>query len=101
MDVELTDKTIELERIHPVLEPEAEAGSARLSNTRVEGIAIAVVMAIAYAAIGYWTVVSGHIVQFEALERLADAYMVWWNDPPKLAAIGLELAPVGTLVFLP
>src|SRR6185312_765652 len=45
-------------------------------------------------------VVNGHIVQFGALERLADAYMAWWNQPPKLAAIGLSSAPVGTLSFL-
>jgi hypothetical protein len=101
MDLEMTE-TVELERpIVPASPTEAATSSSRLPNTRVEGIAIAAVMAVAYAAIGYWTVVSGHIVQFEALERLADAYMVWWNDPPKLAAIGLELAPVGTLVFLP
>jgi hypothetical protein len=50
--------------------------------------------------VGYFAVVNGHIVQFGALERLADAYMAWWNDPPKLAAIGLTTAPVGTLSFL-
>ncbi|OJU85262.1 MAG: hypothetical protein BGO11_18595, partial [Solirubrobacterales bacterium 70-9] len=70
------------------------------ARTRREGLAITLVFAIFYAAIGYLTVVSGHIVQFGALERLADAYMAWWNEPPKLAAIGLSSAPVGTLSFL-
>ncbi len=69
-------------------------------STRREGAAIAAVFAILYAVIGYLTVTSGHIVQFGALERLADAYMAWWNDPPKLAAIGLSSAPIGTLSFL-
>jgi hypothetical protein len=69
-------------------------------STRREGLAITLGFALAYAVIGYFTVVSGHIVQFGALERLADAYMSWWNDPPKLAAIGLSSAPVGTLSFL-
>jgi hypothetical protein len=70
------------------------------TSTRREGLVITLVFAIVYAVIGYFTVVSGHIVQFGALERLADAYMSWWNDPPKLAAIGLSSAPVGTLSFL-
>jgi hypothetical protein len=69
-------------------------------STRREGFAIAAVFAILYGLFGYFTVVSGHIVQFGALERLADAYMAWWNVPPKLAAIGLSSAPVGTLSFL-
>ena len=29
------------------------------------------------------------------------AYLVWWNDPPKLAAIGFLFPPLTTLVFLP
>ncbi|HEY5332737.1 MAG TPA: hypothetical protein VIJ21_04255 [Solirubrobacterales bacterium] len=69
-------------------------------RTRREGLVIAAIFTIVYAAIGYLTVADGHIVQFGALERLADAYMAWWNDPPKLAAIGLSSAPVGTLSFL-
>jgi hypothetical protein len=69
-------------------------------STRREGLAIAAGFAVFYAVLGYFTVVSGHIVQFGALERLADAYMAWWNHPPKLAAIGLSSAPVGTLSFL-
>ena len=29
-----------------------------------------------------------HVVVFDALDRLTRAFMVWHNDPPKLAAIG-------------
>jgi len=91
---------IELEQIYNPAEAEEDAGSKVFPNTRREGWLIAAVFAVAYAVLGYFTVVNGHVVQFDGLERLADAYMAWWNAPPKLAAIGLSVAPVGTLVFL-
>lgn len=84
----------------PAKAPPPKARARTFTSTRREGVAITVAFAIFYAVVGYLTVVSGHIVQFGALERLADAYMAWWNDPPKLAAIGLSSAPVGTLSFL-
>ena len=96
-----TETPINLEELYTVPASETVLGSPSLPDTRLEGIVIAAVAAIVYAVVGYLTVVNGHIVQFDALERLADAYMAWWNDPPKLAAIGLNLAPIGTLVFLP
>lgn len=96
----MTETAIELEQIYNPAEAEEAAGSRVFPNTRREGWLIAAVFAIAYAVLGYFTVVNGHVVQFDGLERLADAYMAWWNAPPKLAAIGLSVAPVGTLVFL-
>ncbi|HZO06618.1 MAG TPA: hypothetical protein VFB52_09535 [Solirubrobacterales bacterium] len=95
-----TDTAIELEQIYNPAEAEEAVGSRAFPNTRREGWLIALVFAVAYGVLGYFTVVNGHVVQFDGLERLADAYMAWWNDPPKLAAIGLSVAPVGTLVFL-
>src|SRR6201999_3273068 len=96
--------TMELQRRVYDQEPDVVEGDAvedvRFPRTRLEGWLIALAFAIAYGVIGYFVVVSGHIVQFGALERLADAYMAWWNAPPKLAAIGLTTAPVGTLAFL-
>jgi hypothetical protein len=80
--------------------PTKKTRARTFESTRREGLIITVVFALLYGVIGYFTVVSGHIVQFGALERLADAYMAWWNDPPKLAAIGLSSAPGGTLAFL-
>jgi hypothetical protein len=70
-------------------------------DTRKEGLALVAAFTVLYAVIGYFTVVSGHIVQFGALERLSAAYLTWWNVPPKLAAIGLTTAPIGSLAFLP
>lgn len=95
-----TETAIELEQIYTPFEGEEAVGSRAFPNTRREGLLITVAFALVYAVLGYFTIVNGHIVQFDGLERLADAYMAWWNAPPKLAAIGLSVAPVGTLVFL-
>jgi hypothetical protein len=98
----MSDTTIDLEQTYTApATPARPVMTDRLfPHTRREGLAIAAIFAVIYAVVGYLTVVNGHIVQFGSLERLADAYMAWWNDPPKLAAIGLTSAPVGTLSFL-
>ncbi|MGI8460342.1 MAG: ArnT family glycosyltransferase [Solirubrobacterales bacterium] len=54
-----------------------------------------------YFAIGYHVVVDLHLVNFDSLSRLSHAYFIWWNDPPKLAAIGFIWPPMQTLVYLP
>ena len=41
------------------------------------------------------------MIVFDALDRLSRAFMVWHNDPPKLAAIGFSLPPIGTLALVP
>ena len=41
------------------------------------------------------------VINFDALDRLTRAFMVWYNDPPKLASIGFSLPPLGTLVLVP
>ncbi len=90
-----------VETYTPPARPAPPAPRQRLfPDTRKEGLAIAAAFTVLYAVIGYLTVVSGHVVQFGALERLTDAYMSWWNHPPKLAAIGLTTAPIGTIGFL-
>jgi hypothetical protein len=98
----MSDTLIEIEAVEEApSRPAMRRDRGRLfPRTRREGLVIAAIFTVVYAVIGYLTVAHGHIVQFGALERLADAYMAWWNDPPKLAAIGLSSAPVGTLSFL-
>ncbi|WP_205696568.1 hypothetical protein [Conexibacter sp. SYSU D00693] len=59
------------------------------------------VLAVAYTWIGYVVTIDHHVVVFDALDRLTRAYMVWHNDPPKLAAIGFVFPPVATLALLP
>ena len=54
-----------------------------------------------YFWVGYQTVVEDGVVVFDALDRLTRAYMVWHNEPPKLAAIGFVFPPLTTMVFLP
>src|SRR4051812_9963151 len=54
-----------------------------------------------YFAVGYKVVVEQHLVNFDALARLAHAFFVWFNSPPKLAAVGFVWPPFQTLVFLP
>jgi hypothetical protein len=68
---------------------------------RLETILVYVVSAAAFFAIGYQIVVVDHVVVFDALDRLTRAYLVWHNDPPKLAAIGFVFPPITTLVFIP
>ncbi|HEY6731045.1 MAG TPA: hypothetical protein VI039_08480 [Solirubrobacterales bacterium] len=101
----MTETTIELEQIYAPSEQEEQqeevVGSKVFPDTRREGWLIAAIAAAVYAVLGYFTIVNGHVVQFDGLERLTDAYMAWWNDPPKLAAIGLTVAPIGSLVYLP
>ncbi|MDP2709738.1 MAG: hypothetical protein Q8O56_00845 [Solirubrobacteraceae bacterium] len=67
----------------------------------LEGLAIFLVAAGVYFWIGYETVVNDGVVVFDALDRLTRAYMVWHNDPPKLAAIGFVFPPLTTMAFLP
>lgn len=67
----------------------------------VESALIFLVFAGAFTLLGYQVVVEQHVVVFEALDRLTRAYMVWFNDPPKLAAIGFSYPPVTTIAFMP
>jgi hypothetical protein len=71
------------------------------SNVALESSAIFALFGIAYFIVGYRVVVDLHLVNFDALARLAHAYFVWWNNPPKLAAVGFVWPPMQTLVFLP
>lgn len=59
------------------------------------------ICAVFYIALGWRVVHDQHLVVFDATSRLAHAYFVLWNSPPKLAAIGFVWAPVSTFVFLP
>ena len=69
-------------------------------DARESFVLFAVAYAV-YAVIGYRAVVVDRVVPFDSLARLAHAYFVWYNAPPKLAAVGFIWPPVSTLVFLP
>ena len=68
--------------------------------TRIETLAVFIGFGAFYMLLGI-RLLSLHVVNFDALDQLTRAYMVWYNDPPKLAAIGFSMPPVGTLVLLP
>ena len=55
----------------------------------------------AFALVGYFFVVEKHVIIFDALDRLTRAFLVWHNEPQKLAAIGFSFPPIDTIVFLP
>ncbi len=69
--------------------------------SRAEALGIFFGFGTLYAVVGLWIVGDLHVVNFDALERLNRALMVWFNDPPKLAAIGSGAAPIGTLALIP
>lgn len=75
--------------------------SYQLGPEAWETIAIVVLAFAVYGLVGYRVVVEQHVVVFDAVARLAHAYFVWFNDPPKLAAVGFVWPPIATLVFLP
>ncbi|HUY59064.1 MAG TPA: hypothetical protein VMV16_05095 [Solirubrobacteraceae bacterium] len=75
---------------------------ARVSRVgRFEALVVFLLFTGAYAALGYQVMIVQHVVVFDALDRLARAYLVWHDAPPKLAVIGFDLPPVGTLALLP
>jgi len=85
----------------PVVFEKRRRNAWRLSRTFVGDLALFGVSFAAYFALGYRVVVRQHVIPFDALARLSHAYFVWWNAPPKLAAIGFVWPPLSTLVFLP
>jgi hypothetical protein len=73
----------------------------RINGTTVEALLVFAVFALIYGVLGWRVVHDQHLIVFDATSRLAHAYFVLWNNPPKLAAIGFVWAPFSTLVFLP
>jgi hypothetical protein len=86
--------------------PERRRGTRTRSRrlpaaTTLESFGVFLAFFAVYFGIGYHVVVDLHLVNFDALSRLAHAYFVWWNEPPKLAAIGFVWPPVQTLIYMP
>ncbi len=79
-------------------EPRERRGAPRAS---AEGLIVALFFAVVYGVIGYFMLTDGRIVNFDSLHRLNEAYMAWWNSPPKLAAISLAAAPLGAIAYMP
>ena len=69
--------------------PEPRPFSPDAPRAGLESGLIFVFFAIVYGVLGYFTLTEGRIVDFVSLSHLNEAYMVLWNDPPRLAAVGL------------
>ncbi|HEY5196086.1 MAG TPA: hypothetical protein VIJ51_03560 [Solirubrobacteraceae bacterium] len=82
------------------LDPAVSRPATQLPG-KLLGFATFVVATAIYALVGYHVTVDQHVVVFDALDRLTRAYQVWYDDPPKLAAIGFSFPPITTLVLLP
>lgn len=80
---------------------EHRARRRAVSAATVETVVLWAIALAGYAWLGHRVVVQQHVVIFDAAARLAHAFFVWYNAPPKLAAIGFVWAPMSTLVFLP
>lgn len=90
------NRIVMLENGHsePVAKRGAEAPGA-------ETWLIALFFSVLYGVIGYFMLTDGRIVNFDALQQLNNAYMTWWNSPPKLASIPLDAPPLGSIAFMP
>ena len=92
---------------NPLPPPSAEvAGEERTRAAarhprRLESLLLFALFTAAYAVLGVHVIGVNHVIVFDAMDHLSRAYMVWWNAPPKLAAVGFDYPPVTTLVFLP
>ncbi len=82
------------------LDLESHAPQAPLPS-RLVSTGLFFALAALYAYIGYRSTIDAHVVVFDALDRLARSYLVWHNDPPKLAAVGFVFPPITTMAFLP
>ena len=68
---------------------------------RLESLGIFLAFGLLYTLVGLWVLTDLHVVNFDALDRLTRAFMVWYNEPQKLAAIGFALPPISTLALVP
>lgn len=80
--------------------PEPRPFSASAPRAGWESGIIFTLFTAIYAVVGYLMLTEGRIVDFVSLQHLNESYMVLWNDPPKLAAIGLDSGTFASIVFM-
>lgn len=88
-----------IEPRHRVQKPVRFGSSSR--KRQLETLSVFLIFSVGFGALGYWLIVSAHVVSFDSLNRLARAYLAWHNVPAKLAAIGFTQPPAQTLALLP
>lgn len=87
-------------RIHEV-PPEPRRSTGPAPRAGFESGLIFLFFAVVYGVVGYFMLTEGRIVNFVSLDHVNEAYMVWWNDPPRLAALGLDAATFGSVAYMP
>jgi hypothetical protein len=87
-------------RIHEV-PPEPRRSTGPAPRAGFESGLVFLFFAVVYAVVGYFMLTEGRIVSFISLDHLNEAYMVWWNDPPRLAALGLDASTFSSIVYMP
>lgn len=81
--------------------PEPRPFSPDAPRATWESAIIFALFAVIYGVVGYFMLTDGHIVNFVALNKLNQAYMVFWNHPPRLAAIGLDAGTFVSVMYMP
>lgn len=81
--------------------PEPRPFSPDAPRAGLESGLIFAFFAIVYGVLGYFTLTEGRIVDFVSLSHLNEAYMVLWNDPPRLAAVGLDAGTFSSILYFP
>jgi hypothetical protein len=78
----------------------AVRASARRRD-RAEPAIVFVLATIVFTALGIRTTVALHLLYPDALTRLTDAFIAWWNQPPRFRAIGFVYPPLQSVALLP
>jgi hypothetical protein len=73
----------------------------RTRRERYESLATFVLAAGAAFALGYHVLTVNRVIEFDGVDRLMRAFMVLWDAPPKLAAIGFTDPPIPSLLMIP
>lgn len=81
--------------------PEPRPFSADAPRAGLESGIIFLLFAIVYGVVGYFLLTDARIVNFISLSHLNEAFMVFWNDPPRLAAIGLDAGSFLSVMYMP
>jgi len=81
--------------------PEPRPFSADAPRAGLESGIVFLLFAIVYGVVGYFVLTDARIVDFISLQHLNEGYMTAWNDPPRLAAIGLDAASLVSVLYIP
>ena len=70
-------------------------------SERFEGLLVFAVFAVLAFVLGYHVITVNRVVVFDNINRLEQAYLVLWDVPAKLAALGFSNPPMPSLLTVP